>query len=420
MTSPESFPCRGKISTSKRDASAHYSMGIVMQERHKHRLAITEFESAVQLDPCNAAAYNGLGVSLDAMEQYTRAQAAYLAALSIDPDYDIALNNLGYSYLLQSRYELAVNSFKRALAIDSENEKYRNNLGLAYVRSGKEDAAFATFLSSGDEAEAHLNMARIYYREGNYDGSTLHFTKAANIKPSDPAGAKGLAATTSLAKIRLDVQTQPVRSKDEDQEGEEDTLVAGYDRDGFATIPASAIEELEVIEIDQVQMATSGNRANLENGQPIYMVSLAQAADPEKPQTTHNALETDNKKTLDETQALKVLSSETSDKIEKTRKRVKIEVSNGNGVRHMAKNVGHYLTGKGFILMYLSNADHFNHVGTCIYYTKEYLEEAYRLSQELPGQQTLEEVQAIRNGNAVIRVRIGRDLKSYLGTFELG
>jgi hypothetical protein len=120
---------------------------------------------------------------------------------------------------------------------------------------------------------------------------------------------------------------------------------------------------------------------------------------------------------FDETQAPELLSLETAHSQKHSKPRIKIEVSNGNGVRHMARQVGNYLKGKGFILMYLSNARHFNHEGTRIFFTRGYLREAYRLSQELPGLQSLEQVPVIKEGNAEIRIRIGKDLTHYSNLF---
>ena len=84
----------------------------------------------------------------------------------------------------------------------------------------------------------------------------------------------------------------------------------------------------------------------------------------------------------------------------------------------MAQKVGHYLHAKGFALMYLSNADHFNYDKSCISYTRGNLDEAYRMSQEIPGMQSLEEVAAIREGNADISILIGKDLENHLDLFE--
>ena len=68
--------------------------------------------------------------------------------------------------------------------------------------------------------------------------------------------------------------------------------------------------------------------------------------------------------------------------------------------------------------MYLSNADHFNYGKSRITYTRGNLDEAYRMSQAIPGLQSLEEVAAIRQGNADIRILLGNDLAEYVALFE--
>jgi hypothetical protein len=88
-----------------------------------------------------------------------------------------------------------------------------------------------------------------------------------------------------------------------------------------------------------------------------------------------------------------------------------IEITNGNGVRHMARNVGAYLTPKGFNANRLSNAEHFNYPKTQIYYRKGYQQDALRLAKEIPGRQNvpnvIEQNQMMRRA---IKVLIGKDL----------
>ncbi|BBO74958.1 hypothetical protein DSCW_23750 [Desulfosarcina widdelii] len=411
----------GKISTNSDESRDHYSMGCVFQEKGKHRLAVAEFEAAVQTDPDNAMAYNAKGISLDRMGEYSKAQTAYLAALAIHLDRSDVLNNLGYSYLLQARPELAVDYLTRAVALDQENERYRNNLGVAYARIGDHEAALQTFLAAGDKARAYSNMGRLYYREGDYDRAAQHFSMASALKPSDTDSGNGLIAATSLARIHEEKQEMLDNTEEKRQGLEEDDLTARYDADGFTTIPAGAIEDPEIIEIEPAYMAILNEKTEDRNDQPIYTVSLAEFGSAEGQNAAiRKTMEVERNGIIHESRAPELLGLDGTDIQRQPMRRVKIEVSNGNGLRHMARNVGTYLTGKGFILMYLSNADHFNHVGTSIYYTKENAEEAYRLSQELPGLQTLEEVQDIRNGNAGIRVRIGRDLTNHLSLFEMG
>ncbi|MCJ7542661.1 MAG: LytR C-terminal domain-containing protein, partial [Desulfobacterales bacterium] len=88
-----------------------------------------------------------------------------------------------------------------------------------------------------------------------------------------------------------------------------------------------------------------------------------------------------------------------------------IEISNGNGVRHMAKNVGTYLNPKGFSANRLTNANHFNYPETRIYYRKGYQQDALRLAKEIPGRQKspniIEQNQMMTRA---IKVLIGKDL----------
>jgi hypothetical protein len=70
--------------------------------------------------------------------------------------------------------------------------------------------------------------------------------------------------------------------------------------------------------------------------------------------------------------------------------------------------------------MYLSNAFHFNHEGSKVYYTHGYMREAYELARKLPGIQSLEEVPSIKGGNAEISILIGRDLIPHDSLFKKG
>ena len=94
-----------------------------------------------------------------------------------------------------------------------------------------------------------------------------------------------------------------------------------------------------------------------------------------------------------------------------TTKELNIEISNGNGVRHMARNVGAYLNPKGFNANRLTNAEHFNYPKTKIFYQKGYQQDALRLAKEIPGRKKtpniIEQNQMMRRA---IKVLIGKDL----------
>ena len=373
-------------------AESHYRLGCSLQERNKHYLALVEFNTALNCDSSHAAAYNGLGVSLDAVGDYENAVTAYSEALKIDPSLDYVHNNLGYSYLLQGRPAQAIESFERAVALDGKNQRYRNNLGLAYAKCGKYETAFTELRAEGDEADTHLKIARLYYHNGLFEGAKVHFARASVLKPADAAVGRGIAAAGRLAEIHALGQKPPEETVSADNDAER---TEPFDDDGFYTIPAGAIEDLGVAAIARLNLFDESHDASdaKKNEAPLYVAALTQSPDTvEDGGAAGEMAEAARLKILDEAQALELLSREAGDTGERSMPRIKIEVSNGNGVTGMAKRVGNYLRGKDFILMYLSNATHFNHDKTSIYYTSGYLREAYRMSQELPGLQSLQEV----------------------------
>ena len=375
---------RQKILAPHKGAQSSYALARAFQARHKHRLAIEAFKDVIKVDPGNAAAYNGLGVSLDAVGDFDQAVKAYVAALSIDPSLDYVLNNLG----------------------------------IAYARSGKHDDALRTFRSVGDDAGAHLKMGRFFYRNGDYEEAEIHLSWASVLKPADPDIRKASQANTRLAQIHKSDQIQAEREKALRPQIEE-TPLFDHDTGGFFTIPAGAIHPHETVEIKRIDISPSNYLAANEidplMARPDLLATPDVEAKPAAPLNTVGMVifeKTNQKKILDR------LNMESADIKNKPRTRVKIEVANGNGVRHMARDVGNFLKDRKVTLMYLSNANGFDHDETIIYYVDGYLHEAYCISQRLPEQQRFEQVPEIRAGHAEISVVLGKDLVAYLDLFR--
>ena len=368
----------GSIRAHRGNADSHYELGCYLQERKRHKPAIEEFRTALEIDPSHVKCYNAMGVSYDALGDYGSAVKSYEAALAIDQKLDYVLNNLGYSFLLQGKLDLAIENLKKALDLDTGNELYRNNLGLAYAKSGQYMAAFAEFKQIGLESKAHYNIAQLYYRGGFYKEAETHFEQASALKTSDPETERGLKAAENLAKIA---------GKDEEVSG--GVGETSVYTEGKQKITASpAFSRIRILE---------GTR-----------------------EQTVRIMETETLQLYDQSQALELVSPEFSDTRKELKSETKIEVSNGNGVNRMARKVGNYLTGKGFALKYVCNASSFCHEETKIYYVKGYFQEACVLAERLPGWQRLEEVAEIRKGDAEISILIGKDLIHYLNLFEMG
>lgn len=87
-----------------------------------------------------------------------------------------------------------------------------------------------------------------------------------------------------------------------------------------------------------------------------------------------------------------------------------IEVSNGTGRRRMAARFRGYLADRGVVALNLSNADHFGHMETTIYFRAGFREQALDLSAQFPVDIDLTQLNEQR---AEIRIELGGDLLDF-------
>jgi hypothetical protein len=88
-------------------------------------------------------------------------------------------------------------------------------------------------------------------------------------------------------------------------------------------------------------------------------------------------------------------------------KRFGIEVSNGNGTPRMARKMGDYLKTRGLKVSRVTNANHFDHRVSKIYYQEGYHEAASRLAGQLPAFDVVEETKRFDRPTSV-KLLIGK------------
>ncbi len=87
-----------------------------------------------------------------------------------------------------------------------------------------------------------------------------------------------------------------------------------------------------------------------------------------------------------------------------------IEVSNGTGRPQMAFRLSQFLESEGLSAKSLTNAEHFRHQETVIFYHREWLQKAKELAAQLPVEVRLE---AAPHQTPDIRIRLGGDLLNF-------
>jgi Flp pilus assembly protein TadD len=456
-----------------------YGLARHLQERKKHKLAIEEFKKVIGLNPTFAKAYNAIGVSYDMLGEFPHAVQSYKAALAWNPDLDYVHNNLGYSYLLQGDIDSAIGAFQRAITLDNKNKRYHNNLGMAYAKKDEFDLAFEEFKLAGDEGSAHYNIAQFYYQNGLYAQAKSHFAKASAMNPANRDTKVGLRAAKNLATISLSraekrsmpfpgemsppADKQPSEERDkttpatEAREAEKnietrkpnipllDKTQEKVQRDKEGTqyvIHAGAFRNRTYAEVMRKRLKDKGYTACIvkeQRREPLYMIKVGGFSSRRDAEKEARKLEGEGVKTFmvpekNETEESLLIAHvanakgikpnapdpETYRKKRDPLRDIDIEISNGNGVRHMARTVGNYLKEQGFKDPFLTNATHFNHGETKIYYCNGYLQDAYVLAQQIPGYQNMEKVLRFEKSDTKVKLLIGKDLIRFKKVFTGG
>ncbi len=311
-----------------------------------------------------AADYEQLGHYYQVQHRYPEAAAAYVKALRINPSATDALENLGVVRAMQGQYAQAVELLSRAAKLAPASAHVQNNLGYALCLLGKPQEAIAPLREATrldpHNRKAFANLAVAYDRTGDHNGAILA-RRAAEQAPDSPQIASG--TIRGVTPVRGDSQqSHPV--------------------DGKAPVVATGnqVQSLPVLQPGRsipVSMATA----------PSPFVAAPVPADT----------------ALLSVAPVVMTQPDTGYQVSM------IEISNGNGVRDMARRVGIWLHGSGFVVERLSNQKPFNVRLTQIQYRPGHAAEAGRLQALLPQAAQMVESRKLHD-HIQVRLVLGRNV----------
>ncbi len=401
------------VRSSGGNPDSHYLLACYYQERGKYPEAIQEFIKVISIDPAYVKAYNGMGISYDFLKDFPQAVACYQKAIQLNPNLDYVQNNLGYSYFLQGKFDEAISALKRAVALNEGERRFHNNLGLAYATSGQLDLALEEFKLAGEPSRAHYNVARFYQEKGLFQLAQLHYATALRLDPSFTHARVALNAVNALARI---FGQTPQEEKRKEEKEPEPFLFGEMEPERPDSSACSVDPE------------RSTAQSNLQSGRPDWNGQMGgeqiHLSDPTaRTESLNVTLQIGEPQEFHEPVSLENASMNTEASLSPDQSREKkpsaslkgmgIEISNGNGMNGMARRVGHYLTEKGIEVTRLTNASHFSHSETKLYYQKGYREAASHLAEQLPIPNEMKEEKRFERPNIRIKVLIGKDLVPY-------
>ncbi len=112
------------------------------------------------------------------------------AALAIHPDHAALLHLQAELYLSNKLYALALAPYERLAALNRPDPAVLLHLGFCLEQTGAVEAAAARYRQAighrADFLEAHVDLAGVLWRLGDFDGSLAHARKAVELAPEHP------------------------------------------------------------------------------------------------------------------------------------------------------------------------------------------------------------------------------------------
>jgi tetratricopeptide (TPR) repeat protein len=309
--------------------------------------------------------------------------------------------------VLRGEYVEAISAYRKALDLNEKEGRIRNNLAMAYAMAGDYENAFREFeRAGGDTGYAHLKMASVYYEKAMFQRAIESYRFALTLSPSSDAAKRGLEASEGLLQI---AEAAAVHKAMENREAlrEKDMsdpiitgVIASAQKDETSALEnyhaavrlyeKGAFQEAKkhfTLAVTENPSLTSA-RKGLIASETLARISEASTVPKEKQDT------------------LKEMASGAASK----NRTIGIEISNGNGTTHMARDIAAYLKFKGFKVVRLTNADSFNHADGGIFYEKEYEDLAGQIAEVIPQIKDVRQTGKLDRPYVKVKVLIGKDL----------
>lgn len=187
--SPEASAESGAEASMKAAAIAQVEQGETLRTQENYPLALTAYESAIEMDDTIPEAHWGRCYSLNKLERFAEAAQACDAAIALQPQYADALWSKGYALEKQQQPQQALEFYDQAIAQDESHAEAWNNRGTALFQLGQIGEAYDAFdravQLNPDFSEAWSNRAAALWESGQYDAALQSINRAIEADPNN-------------------------------------------------------------------------------------------------------------------------------------------------------------------------------------------------------------------------------------------
>ncbi|SEN88022.1 Tetratricopeptide repeat-containing protein [Nitrosospira multiformis] len=316
----------------------------------------------------SADAMYQLGRYYQARVNYAEAIATYEKVLQADPGHVEAHNGLGIAHCLQDRHELALQYFRKAIGMAPLAAHLHNNLGYAHLVHGQEAEAVSAFERAlrlePQNQRAHRNLAAAYIKTGLSDKAAAltragsESTAATPIAVTAPAPGTPAGAPAGTASAAISAISPPM------------AVAAGEKQKLSCSVGARLVQVTPGV--FEFRMTETEAVAAIAPGKIIGRTPTPQDSGRFSGQD------------------------------------IRIEVSNGNGVPGMARQVSDFLQQNGFARPRLTDRQPYQQVLTEIHYRPGHSGVAEEISRLMPMGAPMVESYNLRK-DIHVRVMLGKD-----------
>jgi serine/threonine-protein kinase len=176
--------CEKALALNPQLASGHTCLGNVYFGTGRYEQAVTQYQSALDLDSRSNDAIEGLAYSYDKLGNPVAAEAAYKKAIALRPDYWSVYSWLGEFYAGQARYAEASEMYRKVAALAPDNYRGHSNLGGIYLLEGRYPEAISELKRSIElrpNALAYSNLGAAYFALRRFADAAESFQQAAKL-----------------------------------------------------------------------------------------------------------------------------------------------------------------------------------------------------------------------------------------------
>jgi tetratricopeptide (TPR) repeat protein len=182
-------------------ARDHYAAGVAKAKKGDYDGALSEFDTAIKLDPSRAVAYFARGLTRQHKNDFSGAMADFSEAIELKPDYSDAYDGRGNARADQGDLEGAIADYGKAIELNPTNARPYSNRGRARLHKGDLNGALTdlnrAIQLSPTSVPPYLNRGVVKRKLGDLKGSNDDFAKAVELNPKaeDVLKASGYSLT---------------------------------------------------------------------------------------------------------------------------------------------------------------------------------------------------------------------------------